>query len=532
MHVAGHVQRRRGLRRVLSAALVTALAVAGYTGWRSAGSPGLPGGDADGGDVCTKAALRIIVAPRIAPLVAQALDDRGSACPVVKVEERREREAADAVFFGAEAPDLWIPDGDWGVTKMPVQVVSPALASTPVVLVGGPAAEPAATWGAALTSGQVALPDPLIDSVGTLAMLAPRQEAKAAGGDMEAARSFLVPTAQEYGEVAANGGEVDISLDSLTSTSTAVVATTEEDFLSSANRGLRSVVPLSGAALMRFPLAVRDKAPPEARELADDLVAWFASDSGLTALRDAGLRRGNGRPVKAGVGLGRLRFLPSPGVADVDDYRFTWQAMSVPSSMLAVFDVSGSMDFATPDGTRRIDLATGAADVALDLFPGHARIGLWAFSIEQGGPGQDWRVLEPVRRLDAQVDGVSQRDLLRTRSASLADLTTGGTGLYDAALAAYRQAVRDYDDAYANSVILMTDGANDDPGSISEAALLRRLRELRDPQRPVRIVGIGISGDADLGALRRIAEATGGRAHRADAPDDILRVFAQEISSR
>ncbi len=53
-----------------------------------------------------------------------------------------------------------------------------------------------------------------------------------------------------------------------------------------------------------------------------------------------------------------------------------------------------------------------------------------------------------------------------------------------------------------------------------------------DPQRPVRIIGIAISDDADLAALRRIAEATGGRAHRADAPDDILRVFAQEIANR
>lgn len=508
----------------------------GYTSWRSVGSPDPFGPEAatSGEAGCGEEDLHVTVAPRIAPVLRIALESMEDACPAVEVEERPEREVLDAVFFGAEAPELWIPDGDWGVPKMPVEVVSSALASTPVLLVGGPGARPAATWGAALRSGTVAMPDPLTDSVGTLAMLAPRQEAVLVGGDIQAARSFLVPTAQAFGEVAADGREVDVSLESLGGTSTAVVATTEGDFLAAGatNRGLRAVVPRSGAALMRFPLTIRDDADAAARQMADDLKSWFSSDDGLAALREAGLRRGNGLPVAAGTGLGRLGYLPSPKPANVDDYRFTWQVMSVPSSVLAVFDVSGSMDFPTDDGSRRIDVATGAADVALDLFPGHARIGLWAFSIDQGGPGQDWRVLEPLRRLDARVNGVSQRVRLANRSASLASLTAGGTGLYDTALAAYRQALRDYDPSYANSVILMTDGANDDPGSISGAALLRRLRALRDPQRPVRIIGIAVSDDADFRSLSRIAQATGGRAHRADAPEDILRVFAQEIATR
>ncbi len=540
MHVASHVQRRQGPRRVFAALLAVVLASvvvwADHTGWGSIGSRGPFGpGSTSGTTPCDDAVVRIIVAPRIESVLRTALDSvqRGG-CPVVEVEERREREALDAVFFGADPPDLWIPDGDWGVAKMPVEVVSPALASTPVLLVGGPNATPAPTWGAALTSGTVAMPDPLTDSVGTIAMLAPRQEAVARGGDVQAARSFLVPTAQAYGEVAADGREVEASLDSLTATSSTVVATTEEDFLAAGatNRALRAVVPRTGAALMRFPLTVRNDATPAAHELADDLVAWFSSDDGLAALRRAGLRRGDGRPIAAGTGLGRLGYLPAPSEADVDDYRFTWQVMSVPSSVLAVFDVSGSMDFASDDGTTRIDVATGAAEMALDLFPGHARVGLWAFSIDQGGPGQDWRVLEPLRRLDADVGGATQRERLADRSAGLASLTTGGTGLYDTALAAYRQALDDYDSRYANSVILLTDGANDDPGSITGAALLRRLRALRDPQRPVRIIGVAISADADLRSLRRIAEATGGRAHRADVPEDILRVFASEISGR
>ena len=64
----------------------------------------------------------------------------------------------------------------------------------------------------------------------------------------------------------------------------------------------------------------------------------------------------------------------------------------------------------------------------------------------------------------------------------------------------------------------MTDGANDDPGSISLDRLVRELKPARSPKRPVRIIGIGISDDADYPALKRIAEATGGQAYSAEPP--------------
>jgi len=174
----------------------------------------------------------------------------------------------------------------------------------------------------------------------------------------------------------------------------------------------------------------------------------------------------------------------------------------------------------------------GVAKTALDVFPDRARIGLWVFSIDQGGPGKDWRELEPMRRLDADVHGTSQRDRLDGQAEQMLQLTNGGTGLYDTTLAAYDEALRDYDPAYSNSVILMTDGANDDPGSISLDRLVRELKQARSPKRPVRIIGIGISDDADYPALRRIAEATGGQAYSADTPEDILGVFAKAIASR
>ncbi|HRK45499.1 MAG TPA: VWA domain-containing protein, partial [Nocardioides sp.] len=245
----------------------------------------------------------------------------------------------------------------------------------------------------------------------------------------------------------------------------------------------------------------------------------------------AGLRRGEGTTAP-GSGAGRLTFLPSPSSTDVDGALLTWRVLSIPSSVLAVFDVSASMDFDAPGGVRRIDVAVDAATTALAVFPDHARIGLWEFSTQRGPGGRDWAVLEPIRRLDSVVGGKTQRERLGQRAEEMKDSTDGGTGLYDTALAAYRYAVQKYDENYSNSVILLTDGSNDDPGSISARMLLHRLRALADPQRPVRIIGVAVSEDADLAEIQRIAAATGGSAYRADTSEDLLRVFAQEIAGR
>ena len=157
----------------------------------------------------------------------------------------------------------------------------------------------------------------------------------------------------------------------------------------------------------------------------------------------------------------------------------------MPSAMLAVVDASGSMDADAGNGSR-MDLLADAARIGLGFLPDHARVGLWVFSIDKGGPGQDWRELEPIRRLDDLRFGRTQRYALRERAAEMSSLTDGGTGLYDTALAAYREALRNYRPHYSNAVVLMTDGRNEDPGSISLDQLLQRLEELKDPDRPVR----------------------------------------------
>lgn len=83
-----------------------------------------------------------------------------------------------------------------------------------------------------------------------------------------------------------------------------------------------------------------------------------------------------------------------------------------------------------------------------------------------------------------------------------------------------------------NSVILFTDGTNQDPDSLSLEELLAALQRERDPAKPVVIVSIGITGDADAETLRKISEATGGTSYVARNPQDIPSVFVDALQAR
>ncbi|MBY8853597.1 VWA domain-containing protein, partial [Saccharothrix sp. MB29] len=107
-----------------------------------------------------------------------------------------------------------------------------------------------------------------------------------------------------------------------------------------------------------------------------------------------------------------------------------------------------------------------------------------------------------------------------------------GTSLNETALAAFRHVQRDYDPSKINSVTLITDGSNDDISSIDLPALISTLKAEVDPARPVPMIMVGLGEDADMDALRQIADATGGKAYQAMEPQDIRGVLLDGISQR
>ena len=223
-----------------------------------------------------------------------------------------------------------------------------------------------------------------------------------------------------------------------------------------------------------------------------------------------------------------------PGVPQktTDDTLRQWRVLSVPSSILAVVDLSGSMKTTLGDVTR-IQLAVNASQIALDAFPAQARIGIWGFSKNRGEKGASWAEYAALDRLDAPADnGQTHGDVVRAEADALVGRVKGGTGVMDTTLAAYKHAQEMWDPAWFNSVVIFTDGASDDSSSLSLDALVNQLKSLRDPAKPVKVIIIGISDDADTGELEQIAAATGGQNYLVTNPNEILGVLASALLNR
>lgn len=506
--------------------------------------------------IASTTTVSMVVAPAMADLVDEAvasLEEDGQ-CIQLDVTTATVAEvnaAQEEVDEGEEdvLPDLWVPDSPaWQTVlsgaDLTGKTIESSLATSPVGLAGGSASAAPSTWLAALKSPRLVKTDPMASGAFAQTLLAPLAEAADRGGDVAAAESALVPVAQKFGAKMAAGQKKPVTIDTIPAGSKRLIPVTERDFLIAqrGNTALTWTTPATGAAVLSFPLVQPDAGAggislgsgslDVAGRTGEKIAAWFTSEEAIAAIAGDKLRGADGAPLPDDESVSASKQLPAAERAQVDSTMESWATLTVPSSVLAVIDASSSMD--TVEGTStRMQLAVGAAVTALDAFPEHARIGLWSFSINQGQNGEDWRELAPLRRLDAPTgDGGTQTDLLRSQAEIMPGLTGGGTGTYDTVLAAYQATTREYNPAYYNSLVLMTDGGNDDPGSISLAQLVSELEALHDPDRPVRIIAVGLSADADMASLHEMADATGGQAYEARDPQDILMVLASGLLTR
>lgn len=434
----------------------------------------------------------------------------------------------------ASTPDVWVPDSSaWlkridGFEGQPT-VVARSLARSPVVVAGRGVAQPR-SWLEVLSRDDVTFVDPLRSSAPAAALLALKAESASTGLSDAEVDSVMVPLAQRLG----GDSEAPRNLTDLALDPGGAAILSEQQLLDLRAHGLgRDLdvhVPETGTTLLDYPLVTLTERSTDL-EAARHLVDYLKSPPGAELLEVAGFRAADLEPLPRDRGAGKLSLLRPARDEVVATTLRRWSVLTVPSRILGVFDVSGSMDEVTA-GRTRISLASEASAKALDIFPDQARIGLWAFSEGLGVGDRDHRALVPIRRLDERVSGGGQRQALDRTLADLPDMTTGGTGLYDTTLAAVRALRSDYEDEAVNSVVLLTDGENEDPGSISLPQLLRTLEEERDTSRPVAVIGIGIGPDADAEALRRIVAATGGRSYVARDPEDIGKVFQDALLSR
>jgi Ca-activated chloride channel family protein len=151
---------------------------------------------------------------------------------------------------------------------------------------------------------------------------------------------------------------------------------------------------------------------------------------------------------------------------------------------------------------------------------------MWLFSTDMVGT-RPWKEVVPITPLS------SGRSRLQAAIPQITPKKNGDTGLYDTALAAYKDVQKGWQAGRINSVILFTDGQNENPGGLTRDQLVANLKKIRDPQRPVRMVIVGIGNDVDRNELEAITDATdAGGVFIAPDPAKIGEIFLEAIASR
>ncbi|MCW2620430.1 MAG: uncharacterized protein JWL64_32 [Frankiales bacterium] len=543
-HSPGRQTPRRGLL-IVAAVVVAALLVSVLSWVRS-------GGEAQ---ACEREqTVDVDVAPELSPIARAALTTPipigGRACAVARVTPANPLQTVGDLLAlpPDKLPDVWIPDSSlWRerADRGPRLESVTSLASTPLVIAISQSAADrfgwtgtAPTWADALVTalgaGQgLAAPEPqtAIDMVATTVTFrslggVDKAQVPILRAALASARDAWTPAS---GLAAGRAGRPDAPL----------VPAREQDVLAGnlATPGskLVAIYPSDGTPTLDYPITRVGDPDPAERRAVDAVITALTSPATRSAVLAAGFRDAAGQPPRdAGPRTGTSPAVPHLLAMDPAEVR-QFQAMAdnllQPARILAVLDVSTSMRAAAGDADR-ITLARDTMKSALALLPDSFAVGLWAFAADLDGR-QDWAALAPPAVLGRAGVGGSQRDRLSTLLDTLPSrLTGGGTALYDTTLAAVRHARASFDPAAVNTVLVLTDGKNEDSAGITLDQLLQALHAEGDPDRPIQVLAIALGPDADKAALDRIAAATNGQAFAAGSSADLQQVLFDALRHR
>ncbi|MGX5696891.1 VWA domain-containing protein [Agromyces soli] len=523
---------------------------------------------ASDGDCGPDQRISVVVDPSIARAVedvAELAADSAAAeggCLEAEIVSQSSADSASAIAAGDFEGDAWIPGSSVWVDRIgslassmgtvaPTLDSSGSVAVSPVVL-AVPSAHVAevestpVTWARVRDRGlNTILPDPEASAASLAGLYAVRSVSSAEDPHQFAAAMMTlgkqIPASTEAAISSALGEK----------TPSAVIMSEAE--VAAHNRAkpaelLVAEYPADGTVMLDYPFVRVSSAGGGGSA---DAMAAGSAERGKTvtafekALRaqaepmlNAGLRRpdGSGKITTAGVSetlptsnaTALLAALKTKELtaAQVEILRI-WGIMTLRSRMLAVIDVSGSMGDPTESGLRRIDIFQQAAGGALGQFSGEVELGVWVFSTARAGD-QDWEELAPIAPL---ADGGHTEQVMQV-VGSLPSRLGGATGLYDTTLAAVQRVRESYDPEKVNSVLLITDGRNEDDNGIDLDTLLAQLQAQNDPDRPVPVIMVGFGPDTDLDAMQRIAAATGGAAYSASRPEDLGVVLVDALYQR
>ena len=501
---------------------------------------------------CFKATqVRVSTTPEFLPVLRKVADrveaDQGR-CTMYDVNAVPPAVAVSQVVGdGDDRPDAWVPDSSVWVQRANAQLGEDALpkpvtvAESPLVI-AVPQSRAARYAGAAVPSWADLLggdvPAQMSDPGESTAALLTLATVRTALGDSPTVQQEVGGAMIRLSRTAASNSD-DLFAQAAAKKDAAPGFPASEQQVIRYDLGhpealLVPVVPKPGTGRLDYPFVPVATKQDDVGKAVMALRDALTSEAGHRAIRAAGFRTtdGAGGPAPTpGVPNPVVKLLREPTLKEVDAALATWSTVSKEMRMVAVIDVSGSMT-ELAGGVSRMSIAQGATDTALRIFPPRSQVGLWAFATDKDGPGKDWKELAPLGELSAPEDNGTHRDALLRANARISSLVGGNTGLYDTVLAAYKRVKQDWDPTRVNSVVLLTDGQNDDQQGLTLDQLLAKLKALSDPAQPISVITVGMGPDADAKVLDQISRVTGGKSYIARKPADIKSVFIEALLQR
>ncbi|WP_018655568.1 substrate-binding domain-containing protein [Actinomadura flavalba] len=298
-----------------------------------------------------------------------------------------------------------------------------------------------------------------------------------------------------------------------------------------------ALYPLEGTLSMDYPVAITtaDDAKAKAAALLEQALT---SPETRADVQELGFRAPDGKAPagfsdKLGVSPSRPRQLPSPKAAEVAGVMQSWSKLSLGLRMLVLTDVSGSMAQKVGPNMNRLQAIARVSQGGLSMMSNDTEMGHWLFSTKMQG-NVPYKKSISIGPLGERVAGsTTRRYQMLSLLSQMEPKPDGDTALYETAIAAYKEMSRTYKPEFGNSILLLTDGKNDDPGGgPTLRQTLNEIKRLKDPNKPIQINMIGFGDGVDRNELEQIAAATNGSVQIAMTAEEIKKIFLAMLSRR
>lgn len=196
--------------------------------------------------------------------------------------------------------------------------------------------------------------------------------------------------------------------------------------------------------------------------------------------------------------------LATPSLEVLRGISEVWRETKKPVDLVAVVDVSGSMEGA------KISAARTSLQQFVDLLDDRDRLQVTLFNDRV-------TTMSPLSPL------AETRDDIRRRVGGIVE--SGGTALYDSVAQAYADLQANADPKHIRAIVVLTDG-QDTASSADLQTLLQKIGQTQEGGASIKVFTIAFGDDADQNVLKQIAEATGARSYTS-SPENISRIYGE-----